>query len=486
MYTMKTTPSRSGSAASLIALAALGHPGLAQDYGGLTFPSSIRCAETKVDTGNGRKYPCTTIVVKDGWQRGAALFACTNRQCSTSPNDGGLVAYDSLGFYRTSTDTFTPIAATGIGSAAWSGCTAAGCYAVGAACYGIGGNPWCLGLGSGFQYMASNKNGVTNSVNFLNPVTGVWYDLHIAKPGGTISYNVGDVLGVWAGYVSASHADFGFGSYDKLILVTQPHFVTRYSAGPTSGAYLQEGTWKAPGQVDESKPISAAKCAFADGNHYYIEFADYFVHGPRRASGYPKQTGIKWGRAWAYVHDATGDPYWTFQIDPNDLAVGDWFAYPLSLMCLGDERCGGFGSEKKKKEAGGGGGGAAGAIAGGVIGGLVFLCCCAALVVFLVTKFKRDNDAPTARVAMAPQGSMPFKAQMAQPQMMQPQIQIVPPVQQQIQMVQPAQPQIQIIQPQEQGSAPGQLPAASKFCGNCGNPLAAGARFCGSCGQAAV
>ena len=130
----------------------------------------------------------------------------------------------------------------------------------------------------------------------------------------------------------------------------------------------------------------------------------------------------------------------------------------------------------KSGGGGGGGGGAAGAIAGGVIGGLVFLCCCAALVVFLVTKFKRDNDAPTARVAMAPQGSMPFKAQMAQPQMMQPQIQ----------MVQPAQPQIQIIQPQEQGSAPDQLPAASKFCGNCGNPLAAGARFCGSCGQAAV
>ena len=69
MYTMKTTPSRSGSAASLIALAALGHPGLAQDYGGLTFPSSyFAYATTKVDTGNGRKYPCVRVVVKDGWQ----------------------------------------------------------------------------------------------------------------------------------------------------------------------------------------------------------------------------------------------------------------------------------------------------------------------------------------------------------------------------------------------------------------------------------
>ena len=80
MYTMKTTPSRSGSAASLIALAALGHPGLAQDYGGLTFPSSyFAYATTKVDTGNGRKYPCVRIVVKDGWQKGVALFSCKGR-----------------------------------------------------------------------------------------------------------------------------------------------------------------------------------------------------------------------------------------------------------------------------------------------------------------------------------------------------------------------------------------------------------------------
>ena len=80
--------------------------------------------------------------------------------------------------------------------------------------------------------------------------------------------------------------------------------------------------------------------------------------------------------------------------------------------------------------------------------------------------------------------SMPFKAQMTQPQVVQPQIQIVQPVQPQIQLVQPVQPQIQIVQPQEQGSAPGQLPTASKFCTNCGNPLAADAAFCGNCGQA--
>ena len=101
---------------------------------------------------------------------------------------------------------------------------------------------------------------------------------------------------------------------------------------------------------------------------------------------------------------------------------------------------------------------------------------CVAAVRRILSRGGREKVAPAdkAPVATAPQGSMPIKSQMTQPQVVQPQIQIV----------QPAQPQIQIIQPQEQGSAPGQLPTASKFCTNCGNPLAADAAFCGNCGQA--
>jgi hypothetical protein len=131
---------------------------------------------------------------------------------------------------------------------------------------------------------------------------------------------------------------------------------------------------------------------------------------------------------------------------------------------------------------------------------------CVAAVRRILSRGGREKVAPAdkAPVATAPQGSMPIKSQMTQPQVVQPQIQIVQPAQPQIQMVQPAQPQIQmvqpaqpqiqivqpaqpqiqIIQPQEQGSAPGQLPTASKFCTNCGNPLAADAAFCGNCGQA--
>ena len=111
---------------------------------------------------------------------------------------------------------------------------------------------------------------------------------------------------------------------------------------------------------------------------------------------------------------------------------------------------------------------------------------CVAAVRRILSRGGREKVAPAdkAPVATAPQGSMPIKSQMTQPQVVQPQIQIVQPVQPQIQIVQPAQPQIQIIQPQEQGSAPGQLPTASKFCMNCGNPLAADAAFCGNCGQA--
>ena len=101
---------------------------------------------------------------------------------------------------------------------------------------------------------------------------------------------------------------------------------------------------------------------------------------------------------------------------------------------------------------------------------------CVAAVRRILSRGGREKVAPAdkASVATAPQGSMPIKSQLTQPQVVQPQIQIVRPVQ----------PQIQIVQPQEQGSAPGQLPTASKFCANCGNPLAADAAFCGNCGQA--
>ena len=93
------------------------------------------------------------------------------------------------------------------------------------------------------------------------------------------------------------------------------------------GAYLQEGTWKAPDQVDESKPISAAKCAFADGNHYYIEFADYLRTDHAEPADIRNKLASSGAGAWAYVATTAGGASIS---GPNDLAVGDWFAYPLS------------------------------------------------------------------------------------------------------------------------------------------------------------
>ena len=308
---------------SLRALAVVALPSLAAAmYGGA-------CVDTSEDA------TCSSFQYSDSDNYMCVLLSCTlpvpwyamceAQDCPEYPEEIISVSPVNAGVYRASDGTntvFTPQS-----SEASHACGSGGCYSAGSACYDGWTGSECGGFQTGLYY--GMPIGGTTTDTFTIPYDDGDASVDIPVTKDDVTYEDGDQVAVWWGVKISGGTD---SSYDLLYIQMLPWIVDQDGAGPTSGAYLQNGAWT--GSPAVGTPVTAVKCSFGDGRSYYFSFFEKMVFGGVSEEGL--NDFVLEGNMDVYYNS---DGTWSFSFNSDLISDMTYFAAPLYIMCPGETDC---------------------------------------------------------------------------------------------------------------------------------------------------
>ena len=318
----------------LPALAVVALPRLAAgQYGGACVEEGGgTCSALEFDLGNDNNYMCWFLSC-DGLTAVSAM--CETSTCDDFAEEIIAVADDSIGIYHTTEGNAYEFPPESGSEEASNGCYSTGCYSAGSVCYDGWDGEDCTGFVSGLWY-GMNIGGTTTSVFNIPYASGTRsVELPVTKE--DVTYEDGDNVAVWWG-VSVGEGALADTGYDLIYRIVQPYMIDYDGDAPTSGAYLQGGTWKSlfASSFDPSIPVTAAKASFGDGRSYYFSFFDKMVWGGVNDDGTVKNLVFE-GNLDVYVD--VDDYSWTFAFNTALVTEMGYFAVPLYVMCPGETDC---------------------------------------------------------------------------------------------------------------------------------------------------